>query len=341
MGAVAGRSPEPRLSVVISTLGNYDLLGRVLDGYGRQDAPVGSFEVIVALDAADPEPDTVARMIEVRGYPTQLVRGATPGLSANRNAGIRAARAPLVLFTDNDTIPVRRLVAEHLAWHDRFPAEETGVLGRVRWARELKVTPFMRWLDAGVQFDFANITGLEAGWGRFVGANTSVKRSFALTVGDFDQEHFPYGYEDTDWAYRARRLGFRLVYDRRAVVDHLRPMTVEFWQKRARRVAFAEYTFSRLYPEIAPWFHGIFAATVMEPRRRGRAVALARFVPRATPWVGDRLWEAVDHTFRQALAPHFLAAWEEAEREGPRSAQPDLSEFAPDSSTGRHSGGPK
>jgi GT2 family glycosyltransferase len=334
--------PEgPRLSVVISTLGNYETLRRVLDGYARQSAPPGSFEVVVALDAADPEPDTVAALLDDRPYPSRIVRGARPGLSANRNIGMRVAAAPLVLFTDNDTIPVRRLVAEHLEWHMRHPGPEVAVLGRVRWARELKVTPFMRWLDDGVQFDYANIKGVDAGWGRFAGANVSVKRSFALEVGDFDQDNFPYGYEDTDWAYRASKLGLRLVYNRRAVVDHLRPMTVEFWQKRARRVARAEYTFCQRHPEVEPWFHGKFVWTPMEPLWRGRAVAAARYVPRWVPVVGPRLWSRVDHTFRQALAPHFLAAWEEAQREGGGPAQPDLSEFDADSSAGRRSGGPK
>ena len=76
-----------------------------------------------------------------------------------------------MLFTDNDTIPVPKLISEHLRWHRRYPEAECGVVGRVRWARELEVTTFMRWLDAGIQFDFANIKGIEAGWGRFVGAN--------------------------------------------------------------------------------------------------------------------------------------------------------------------------
>ena len=52
------------------------------------------------------------------------ITGGRPGLSANRNAGVRDARAPLVLFTDNDTIPVPQLVSEHLAWHRSHPAPE-------------------------------------------------------------------------------------------------------------------------------------------------------------------------------------------------------------------------
>ena len=334
-------SSYPEITVIISTLGNYRTLERVLDGYSRQTATRGSFDVLVVTDAADPEPDAVDRAIGDRPFPVRRITGSVPGLSANRNEGMRAATAPLVLFTDNDTIPVPRLISEHLLWHSRYPEQESGVLGRVRWARELKITTFMRWLDTGIQFDFANITGVEAGWGRFVGANVSVKRSFAQLVGEFDQQHFPYGYEDTDWAYRASKLDFRLLYNRRAVVDHLRPMTLEFWKKRARRVAVAERTFSQLHPEIPPWFHGMFSEVAARPSVRGRGVYLYPYVPRRTPWLGMRVWSSVDTFYKQALAPHFLSAWDEAATRGDRAAQPDLSEFDSESSLGSPPGGPK
>jgi len=323
----AGR---PRLSVVLSTLGNYETLEKVLDGYARQSTRADDFEVVLAMDAAEPEPESVRRAIGTRPYRVNLIQGARPGLSENRNAGYRAAAAPLVLFTDNDTIPVKRMVAEHLSWHERYPDEATAVLGKVRWAPQLKVTTFMRWLDTGIQFDFANIAGVEAGWGRFVGANVSLKRSFVFRVGDFDQEHFPYGYEDTDWAYRANKLGFRLKYNRRAVVDHLRPMTPEFWQKRARRVAASEHMYTALHPEMPPWFFTKFSAAAAAPRARGRGIRLAPFVPRWVPWLGPRVWGSVDMFYKQALAPSFLDAWEEAERIGARPSGPDLSEFSPD-----------
>ena len=332
----------PEISVVVSTLGNYDTLRRVLDGFSHQTASPGSYEVLVVVDAADGDPAAVDRAIQGAGLVgARRLTGPTPGLSANRNAGLAAARAPVVLFTDNDTIPGRTLVAEHAACHRRHPQPEVGVLGLVRWAPELRVTTFMRWLDTGIQFDFANIRGTEAGWGRFVGANVSVKREFAERVGPFDQAHFPYGCEDTDWAYRASRLGFRLLYNRKAVVDHLRPMTLEFWQRRARRVALAEWTLHRLHPDLEPWFHTRFSAAAALPPARGRGIRLAPYVPRRLPWLGPRVWDSVDLAFKQAIAPHFLAAWEEAARNPGYPTGPDLSEFATDASGGAASAGPK
>lgn len=317
----------PEISVVISTLGNHEVLRRVLDGYARQDAPEGSFEVVIAMDMAEPRPEAVDAAIGSRPYTVRRVTGARPGLSANRNAGRRAAIAPLVLFTDNDTIPVRGLLSEHLAWHRRHPETEVAVLGHVRWARELRVTSFMQWLDYGVQFQYPYIEGTEAGWGRFFGANVSVKREFAERVGDFDEERLPYGYEDLDWAARGNALGLRVLYARRAIVDHLRPMTLEFWKKRARRIAVAERAFVAMHPDEEAYFHRKFSEALEWPRASGRGVPIARWVPRWVPWVGPRAWLSRDLYFRQALAPHFLAAWEDAGEDPAGPAQPDVSEL--------------
>jgi len=340
--AIATEPEAPALSVVISTLAMPDSLRRVLDRYERQRAPLISFEIVVVSDAAEPDPGAVKRAIGERPYPIRLVRGSRPGLSANRNAGARAARAPLLLYTDDDTLPRRRLVAEHLAWHRSHPEQEVAVIGRVRWARELRVTPFMRWLDHGVQFDHPNIRGTEAGWGRFYGANVSVKRAMVERAGGFDEERLPYGYEDIEFAYRASKLGLRVLYNRRAEVEHLRPMTLEFWQRRARRLAVAERTFVSMHPEIPPYFREKFAYAQTFPPASGRGVPMIPYVPAWLPWLGSRVWASADRYFSQAIAPHFLAAWEEAEGASEsRAAQPDLSEREASSSGGSPPGGPK
>lgn len=328
MEADVREAPErPAISVVLSTLGSYDTLARVLDGYSHQMVAPERFELVLAVDAAEPDVAAVDRVVGRRGYPVKRIRGARPGLSENRNAGWRAADAPLVLFTDNDTIPLPDFLAEHLAAHEKLPAPEVGVVGLVRWAPELEVTTFMRWLDTGIQFDYANMEEGDVGWGRFCGANVSLKRAFIETVGDFDQDHFPYGYEDTDWAYRASEAGFRLIYNPRAVVDHLREMSLEFWKKRAKRVAAAEHEFCRIHPEMSPWFHRIFTDALERPPARGRGLWLASRVPRSVPWLGDLVWNSVDAKYKQELAPYFLEGWAEAEAAEKGSGQPDLSEW--------------
>jgi GT2 family glycosyltransferase len=304
----------PEISVVIPTLGSYAVLKRVLDAFDAQDAPAGSFELIVVADKADPEPESVDEAIGARPYPVRRLTGDIPGASANRNAGRRAARAPLLLLTDNDTIPTPSVVSRHLAWHASFPAEEVAVVGHVRWARELRLTPFMRWLEHGVQFDFKSIRGTEAGWAHLYSANSSLKRSFIERVGDFDELRLPYLYEDIDWAYRARTHGLRVLYNRDAVVDHYRTdATLDAWKQKMARSAQTERQFVALHPEVRPWFHAMFTDALKHPASRGRGVPLLGRVPRGVPWLGPAVWTSADLYFRQALAPYFLDAWERAE----------------------------
>ncbi len=311
----------PRLSVVVSSLGNYDGLARVLDGFAAQETPADELEVLVVVDRADPDPGAAQRAIGARPFAVRRLAGAIPGLSANRNAGWQSAAAALVLFTDNDTIPGPRLLAEHLAWHEREPADEVAVLGHVSWSPEVRVTPFMRWLDHGVQFDYPAIDGIEAGWGRFYGANVSVKRAFVERVGGFDAERLPYGYEDLDFAYRARAHGLRLLYNRDAVVDHLREPDLAFYRRRVRRLAYAEREFVRKHPELEPHFRRFFGhAAELEPVS-GRGRHLIGWLPRRFPLLGARAWRSADLYYRQELAPDFLAAWAEADA-APASAAP-------------------
>lgn len=235
--------------------------------------------------------------------------GQRPGASANRNAGVANARAPVILFIDNDTIPTPGLIAEHLAWHRSHPSDEVGVVGHVRWAREVRVTPFMHWLDHGIQFDYPSIRGTEAGWGRFYTANASAKRTFIERVGGFDEERLPYGYEDLDFGLRASKLGFRLLYNRRAEVEHLSEVDLRFWGRRVRRLARSERAFVAKHPEIPPYFLELFSRAAALPPARGRGRSLIRIIPRSVPWLGPRVWTSADLYFRQALAPAFLDAW--------------------------------
>lgn len=301
---------EPEVTVGIPTLGNYGTLGKVLDGYAEQTDTDGTFEVIVVADAADPDPGAVERAIGTRSFPVRLLTGAVPGASANRNQVLREARGRIILFSDNDTIPSERLVAEHLAWHRRWPMDAVGVLGHVRWAKELKVTPFMRWLESGMLFDYANIRGIEAGWGRFVTANVSIKRSLAEKVGEFDENNLPYPYEDTDWAYRASKLGFRLLYNAQAIVDHLKPMDPDIWMRRAALVAAGEYTFCQLHPELDPWYYNMFRWAAETPPVHPAIRRIAPYIPRSIPWLGPRAWRALDRAYKRMLAPSYLEAWD-------------------------------
>ncbi len=76
-------------------------------------------------------------------------------------------------------------------------------------------------------------------------------------------------------------------------------------------MAASERAFCAKHPEIPPYFLGIFREAAASPPARGRLARLAPFVPPGAPLLGPRVWGSLDARFKQALAPHFLRAWEE------------------------------
>ena len=310
-------SAVPRVSVVVPTSRRPDALPRTLEALERQTVPAGTFEVLVVYDPADDDPGAVAAMVAAprRSYEARVLEHHGGGVSGARNVGWRNARAPLVLFLGDDIVPAPVLVAEHLSWHEREPGEEVAVLGHVRWARELRVTPFMRWLEDGNQFDYGSIAGEEASWAHFYACNASLKRSLIERAGGFDEQRFPFLYEELEMARRLADQGLRLRYNRAAEGEHLHVKALEDWRKRMAATAAAERRWVGLRPEMPAWFHDRLSSALAVrrvPPVLGRAAAR---VPRRLPVLGPRARAVADLHYRQELAPAFLTAWGAADQE--------------------------
>jgi glycosyltransferase involved in cell wall biosynthesis len=306
----------PELGIVIPTRGRrLGTLRRALRRLERQRGGAGRFEVVVALDGVAPGPDPIEALIAQRPYPARVVRGGRPGASAARNAGWQAVSAPIVLFLDDDVLATGGLVAAHLDAHAASPDSALGVAGHVRWSRWPPPTPFMRWLDDGIQFDFRGLAPeAEVGWWHFYTANGSVARTMLERVEGFDETRFPFGYEDLDLAARMADHGFRLRYVPAALAEHVHFQTLADWRVRVGRIAAAERRFCSRHPGARAYFRDLFAEALSRPPARGGGARLAWVVPRRAPWLGPRVWASFDLWHRQQLAPGFLAAWQQAGR---------------------------
>jgi GT2 family glycosyltransferase len=323
---------SPEISLIIPTLGRLTLLQRGLE---RLSGQRGNFEVVIAADARHDGLPELDGLLEERAFPVRRVQAGIPGASAARNAGWRAARTSLLLFLDDDILPEAGLVRQHLDWHARHPEPEVGVLGRVRWADELTVTPFMRWLEQGIQFDYPAIERDGPTWGHFYTANVSVKRAIVERAGGFDEQRLPFGYEDLDLALRMHEAtGFRLLYNPDASAEHVHPMDIDFWQRRVTRIAVSERSFVALHPEVPAYFHDRLSDAAARPPVARPSDGWLRLLPAQVPFLGARLWARADMFYRQALAGPFLTAWAAEAGAQPASAGP------PASAAGAESDGP-
>ena len=291
------------LAVVIPTWARSEKLDITLRGLQEQTEQ--GFEIVVVVDGLDQElPD----LPEAR-----VLRQQHAGPGAARNRGVSATDRRLILFINDDMVPTRDLVACHLRRHRDHPADEVAVLGRVMWHPLVPNDRLHRWLDwSGALFDFASmrsIPGDDPGWGRFYSCNVSMKRGFFLASGGFDPE-FVFDYEDLDLAWRLAQHGLRLVYEPRAVVQHLHHYDWAAVQRRYVSRAGAERLMMSKHAWFRPWFHDQMAVAQSEPRASGLWALAVDWVPRRAHGLRSKVARRADRHYRQRLAPVFLAAWE-------------------------------
>jgi len=147
----------PEISVVVPTRNRAAKLRRCLDALSAQEADA-AVEVIVVDDGSTD--DTPALL---SAHPGVVAVSRLPGgRAAARNPGVERARAPLILFVDDDVVATDGLVQRHLDHHRRRPEPHEALIGLVTWAPELDITPHMLWLeDGGPLFSFNTIADPE------------------------------------------------------------------------------------------------------------------------------------------------------------------------------------
>jgi glycosyltransferase involved in cell wall biosynthesis len=183
------------VSVVVTTNGQLDLLDRSLDALTRQDYPAGAYEVIIVDD--EPDRNTLqlvagwrARTLERGPRLVYIANETAHGPAAARNRGWRVARAPVIAFTDDDTVPSTSWLSEGIAGLD----DHTDVVcGRIEMPLPRVPTDYQREASRCVTAEFA-------------AANCFCRRGVLDALGGFD-ERFRIGWrEDSDLHFRLLKM---------------------------------------------------------------------------------------------------------------------------------------
>lgn len=254
------------VSVVIPTCGRPQLLERCLLALLAQTLARERFEIVVVDDGHDDRcRDRVHAFSVLEGAPLirylRPIRGKGPAVA--RNTGWRAATAPIVAFTDDDTRPETGWLRLGLTAMARHP-DWVAASGRVR------VPPTSR-RRRGVHrapTDHELMTrGLESA--EFVTANAFVRRDALVAIDGFDERFRRPWREDSDLQFRLERLG-PVGQATRALVWH--PVRPERWgvSLRQQRNVFFDALLYRKHPalyrrrirRVPPWdYYAIVALT--------------------------------------------------------------------------------
>jgi glycosyltransferase involved in cell wall biosynthesis len=193
--------------VVVATYERPHLLGRLVAALEAQEG-VGPFEVIVVDDASRDDTwdhlEGLTRAARVPIQPFRLPRNRGPATA--RNVGWRAARAPLVAFTDDDCVPQPGWLAAIVEALEQADLVQGCTLPDP--AQAAGHGPFSRSLQVSSETGF------------YQTANMGYHRRLLERLGGFDERfRHPTG-EDTDLAWRARDSGAQSAFEPTAVVHH-------------------------------------------------------------------------------------------------------------------------
>jgi GT2 family glycosyltransferase len=205
------------VSLVIPTVDRHQALYNLLRHLEHQSRPP---DEIVLVDQSARGDARVSDYASVRTR-VRLHRIAERGLPNARNVGVRLATGDVVLFLDDDSIPDPDLVRFHAeAYADPRVA---GVGGRVKGGYDRGGGAVGRFhpLAGTVERNFGADRGGDVD--HLPGGNMSFRREVFARTGGFDPAYGGSAIgEETDFCLRARRAGFRLVFEPRALVEHLR-----------------------------------------------------------------------------------------------------------------------
>lgn len=206
----------PQTSIIVITRNRPEMLRQCLAHLESQ----GADEVLV-VDASDGREtfDLVngrAKYVDNRGARNQM--------PASRNLGIAVARGDIVVFLDDDSLARSSWLAALLPC---FEDEAVGAVGgRAVDPNEPTLPDPERvglLLPDGTRIDNYNADpGRVLEVDRLRGCNMAFRRELLLALGGFDRRYTGSNVnEASDMCLRVKRAGYKVLYEARAVVDHV------------------------------------------------------------------------------------------------------------------------
>ena len=221
-GQLATRYSASQVTIAIPTLGREDVLLSTIRSCLAQAEPAG--EILVIDQTSKHEPGTTRALQDWHNSGrVRWVRRSVPSVTAAMNEALLLASNPLVLFLDDDIVPIEGFVAAHAAAHD--DANVWVVAGQViqPWQEpvDLPRPPPSDGLRVDLDFPFHSMRSAQLL--NVMAGNMSVIRDRALGVGGFDENFQGTAYRfETEFARRVHRAGGTIMFEPSASIRHLR-----------------------------------------------------------------------------------------------------------------------
>lgn len=219
------------ISVVLPTFNRLDRLKRVLAALEKQEFPKDQFEVIVISDGSTDGTDAYLQTVktEIRLIP---IFQPNQGPGAARNTGMAIAKGDLIVFIDDDVIPIPQLLEEHARSH-QFENCDVAVIGPMLTPPDWPLPYWLRWGQEKLGEQYKSM--IENEWKpvarQFYTGNASFPRRLYQRYGGFDEAF--HRAEDVELAYRYERHGVVFRFNPKAIGYHYEERSFASWAKIA------------------------------------------------------------------------------------------------------------
>ena len=251
-----------RYSIVIPAYNAGRTLSDTLAALRDQSIPPEDYEVIVVDDGSTDETPSVARHSGAKCI-TQPNRGP----AAARNSGVRVARGEFILFTDADCVPEREWIRQMT-----LPFQNQRTAGVKGAYRTRQTEPAARFAQAEFEDRYDLLEKFPA-IDMVDTYSAAFRRDVLVGMGLFDESFPVASNEDTELSYRLCAMGYRLVFNRKAVVYHRHPDTFSKYLRLKFKRAYWRMVVYRKYP--GKTFRDTYTPTVVKLQTVVAALALS------------------------------------------------------------------
>lgn len=235
------------ISVIVPCFNNGHILATMLMCFMEQAKVNDCFEMLIIDDASTDDTKQSVEGLQLppsfRYFKCQKNKGA----AAARNFGAFQAQGDYLLFIDSDVVPDATLVATHLETQRRCAGAL--VVGRTCSMPPDNCDIFYQIMGRSV---FAFDLGPEEcplPFQDFVSRNFSIPREIFLQLNGFDERYPNSGFEDTEFAFRAVKAGYKLLYSPTATGEHQHTGTLDQVGRRMYQYQISAAMFFSQHPD--------------------------------------------------------------------------------------------
>jgi GT2 family glycosyltransferase len=211
------------VSIIIPTLHRKKSLLALLENLGLQ---ITSTTEVIVVEQGEKHEKEVGQIASKGKYSFHYIYIPKPSMTHARNAGAKAAKGKYLVFLDDDVIPKKGFIEEHLKhFKDTSVAATTG---RVVTEGEVTDDNCRRVGQVGyfgeVSGGFSSTIMQEVD--TVVGCNMCWRKDVYEKLGGVDERFTGNAIrEETDLSLRAKKEGYKIIFEPRAEVTHIRAIS--------------------------------------------------------------------------------------------------------------------